>query len=85
MNRAVDFTVPHNTLVLAAADGTVTCVKDDSNVGSKSVILELFNFIAIMHQNDEYTMYDHLGSNSAKARAGQQVRAVQEIASVGMT
>ena len=42
--NAVDFTVPHNNPVLAAADGTVTCVKDDSNVGTKSAILELFQF-----------------------------------------
>ena len=31
--NAVDFIVPPNTSVLAAADGTVTYVKDDSNAG----------------------------------------------------
>ena len=30
-------------------------------------------------------MYDHLEHNSSKVRAGQQVRAVQEIARFGMT
>jgi murein DD-endopeptidase MepM/ murein hydrolase activator NlpD len=38
-----------------------------------------------MHQNDEYTMYDHLEHDSFKVRVGQQVRAGQEIARVGMT
>jgi hypothetical protein len=33
LRNAVDFIVPHKTSVLAAADGTVTHVKDDSNVG----------------------------------------------------
>ncbi len=33
IRNAVDFIVPQNSPVLAAADGTVTYVKDDSNVG----------------------------------------------------
>ena len=33
LRNAVDFVVPLNTPVLAVADGTVTYVKDDSNVG----------------------------------------------------
>ncbi len=44
LRNAIDFIVPHNTPFLASADGTVSYVKDDSKVGSKSVILELFQF-----------------------------------------
>ena len=86
LRNAVDFIVPTNTPVLAAADGTVTYVKDDSNVGGPDPSYWNYsNFVSIMHQNGEHTRYDHLGRNSAKVRAGQQVRAGQEIAWVGMT
>ena len=86
LRNAVDFIVPQNTPVLAAADGKVTYVKDDSNVGGLDPSYWNYtNFIAIMHQNGEYTRYDHLERNSAKVRAGQQVQAGQEIARVGMT
>jgi murein DD-endopeptidase MepM/ murein hydrolase activator NlpD len=86
LRNAVDFIAPQNTPVLASADGKVTYVKDDSNVGgSDPSYWNYSNFISIMHQNGEHTRYDHLGRNSAKVRTGQQVRAGQEIARVGMT
>ncbi len=80
LRNAVDFIVPQDIPVLAAADGTVTYVKDDSNVGSPDPSYWNYtNFIAIMHNNGEYTRDDHLERNSAKVRAGQ------EIAKVGLT
>ena len=86
LRNAVDFIVPQNTPVLAAADGLVTFVKDDSNVGgSDPSYWNYSNFISITHQNGENTRYDHLRFNSAKVRSGQQVLAGQEIARVGMT
>ncbi len=86
LRNAVDFIVPQNAPVLAAADGTVTYVKDDSNVGGPNPSYWNYtNFISVMHPNGEYTRYDHLGRNSAKERVGQQVQAGQEIAQVGMT
>ncbi len=76
LRNAIDFFAPQNTTVLAAADGKVTYVKDDSNVGgSDPSYWNYSNFISIMHQNGEHTRYDHLGRNSAKVMAGQQVRA----------
>src|SRR5687767_15988918 len=33
LRNAIDFIVPENTPVLAAADGIITYVKDDSNIG----------------------------------------------------
>jgi murein DD-endopeptidase MepM/ murein hydrolase activator NlpD len=86
LRNAIDFVVPRNTPVLAAADGMVTYVKDDSNVGGPDLSYWNYtNFISIVHQNGENTRYDHLEYNSSKVRAGQQVRAGQEIARVGMT
>jgi murein DD-endopeptidase MepM/ murein hydrolase activator NlpD len=86
LRNSVDFIVPQNTPVLASADGKVTYVKDDSNVGGPDPSYWNYtNFISIMHPNGEYTRYDHLKRNSAKVRAGQLVRAGQKIAQVGMT
>jgi murein DD-endopeptidase MepM/ murein hydrolase activator NlpD len=86
LRNAVDFVVPRDTPVLAAADGKVTYVKDDSNVGGPNPSYWNYtNFIAIMHQNGEYTRYDHLQRNCAKVRVGQQVKAGQQISNVGMT
>src|SRR4028119_489767 len=74
LRNAVDFIVPQNTPVLAAADGLVTFVKDDSNVGGPDPSYwHGTNFISIMHSSGEYTRYDRLAYHSSKVRAGQQV------------
>jgi murein DD-endopeptidase MepM/ murein hydrolase activator NlpD len=86
LRNTVDLIVPQNTPVLAAADGLVTFVQDDSNVGGPDPSYWNYtNFIAIMHSNGEYSRYDHLEYGSAKVRVDQQVHAGQEIAKVGMT
>jgi len=86
LRNAVNFIVPQNTQVIAAADGVVTYVKDDSNAGGADPSYwHSSNFISIMHSYWEYTRYDHLAYRSSKVRVGQQVQAGQEIAKVGMT
>ena len=61
LKNAIDFVAPENTIVLAAAEGTVTYVKDYSYIGGPSVnFWDYSNFISIKHQNEEYTRYDHL-------------------------
>ena len=86
LRNAVDLIASRYTPALAAADGKVIFVQDDSNVGGPSPLYWLYaNFITIMHPNGEYSRYDHLEPGSARVRVGQQVRAGQEIARVGMT
>jgi murein DD-endopeptidase MepM/ murein hydrolase activator NlpD len=86
LRNAIDLIVPKNTPVLAAGDGLVTYVEDDSNVGGPNPLYMIHtNFITIMHPNGEYSRYDHLEYRSSKVRLGQHVRACQEIARVGMT
>jgi murein DD-endopeptidase MepM/ murein hydrolase activator NlpD len=86
LRNAIDLIVPKNTPVLAAGDGLVTYVEDDSNVGGPNPLYMIHtNFITIMHSNGEYSRYDHLEYRSSKVRLGQRVRACQEIAKVGMT
>ena len=86
LRNAIDFIADEETPVLAAADGIVTFVKDDSNTGgSNPIYWSHTNFIVIMHSNGEYSRYDHLRYNSSRVKAGQHVRAGEEIARVGMT
>lgn len=86
LKHAIDFVVPQNTLVNAAADGIVTFVKDDSNVGGPGIEFWYFsNFIVIQHKNGEYSRYDHLAYKSSKVSVGQHVKSGQVIACVGMT
>jgi murein DD-endopeptidase MepM/ murein hydrolase activator NlpD len=86
LRNAIDLIVPKNTPVLAAGDGLVTCVEDESNIGGPDPVYMIHtNFITIKHSNGEYSRYDHLEYRSSKVTLGQQVRACQEIAKVGMT
>ena len=86
LRNAIDFIADVETPVLAAADGIVTFVKDDSNTGGSNPIYWSYtNFIVIMHSNGEYSRYYHLSYNSSRVIVGQHVRAGEEIARVGMT
>jgi murein DD-endopeptidase MepM/ murein hydrolase activator NlpD len=86
LKNAVDFIAEAGTPVLAAADGVVTFVKDDSYTGGPSIeYWQDSNFIVIQHANAEYSRYDHLAHKSAMVRAGQQVKAGEMIARVGTT
>jgi len=86
LRNAIDLIVPKNTPVLAAAEGIVTFVGDNSNIGGPDPFYMAYtNFITIMHSNGEYSRYDHLEYHSSKVRLGQHVHACKEIAKVGMT
>lgn len=86
LENAVDLIVPENTQVLAAAEGIVTYVRDESIIGGPSVAFwDYSNFILIKHLHGEYTRYDHLAPHSSKVTLGQQIVRGQEIAKVGMT
>jgi murein DD-endopeptidase MepM/ murein hydrolase activator NlpD len=84
--NAVDLLAPEETPVLAAADGIITFVNAGSVVGGPDILFwDYSNFIVIMHSNDEYSRYDHLAFGSSDVIVGQQVKAGQPIARIGMT
>lgn len=86
LRNAIDFIAPLGTAVLAAADGVVTYVKDNSNVGGPlPAFASESNFIVVMHQFGEYTRYDHLAHGSAKVQIGEYVPRGKRLADVGMT
>jgi murein DD-endopeptidase MepM/ murein hydrolase activator NlpD len=83
LRNTIDFIVPENTPVLAATDGIITFVKDDSTIGGPSPAYWNFsNFISIMHKNKESSRYDHLKFNSSNVKEGQKVKQGQKIAEV---
>ena len=47
LENAVDFVAPEKTTVLAAAPGTVTYVKDDSEIGGPSVNFWAFQILSL--------------------------------------
>ncbi len=77
---AVDFNMPVGTPVVAARDGIVADVKEDSNVGG---IGEYFsdkgNYIAIFHNDGSFAYYVHLKKNGAIVKVGDKVKAGQII------
>ena len=86
LRTAVDFVVAENTPVLAAAEGVVTYIQDDSNIGGPDASYWFYtNFITIRHSNGEYSRYDHLDYKSSTVKLNQKVSAGKVIAKVGMT
>ena len=86
LEYAVDLLAPNGTPVLAAADGVVTFVNTSSTLGGPDISYWNYsNFIVIMHENYEYTRYDHLEFGSSNVVVDQQVSAGEEIARTGMT
>jgi murein DD-endopeptidase MepM/ murein hydrolase activator NlpD len=86
LRNAIDLIVPKNTPVLAAADGMVTFVKDDSRIGGPDPSYWVYsNFVTIRHINAEYSRYDHLAHDSSIVRTGEYVHRGQVLAKVGLS
>lgn len=81
--HAVDFLIKPNTKILAIAEGMIHKVKDNSKVGGnnpKFGALKYQNYIAIKHDNREYSRYFHLAPNSSLVKEGEKVKKGQPIA-----
>jgi murein DD-endopeptidase MepM/ murein hydrolase activator NlpD len=83
---SIDFAVPLGTTVLAAANGKVTRVRDDSDRhGEDASFGHEANYISIKHENDEISEYLHLAKESAQVKVGDTVRAGDVIATTGLS
>ncbi len=83
---SIDYDAPEGTPIIAAKDGVVIRIKQDSDRGGDDPAFEDDgNFIEILHEHDEISEYEHLQCNSALVAVGDTVKAGQEIASVGNT
>ncbi len=83
---SIDFAVPVDTPVVAAADGLVTRVRDDSDqYGQERSFGPLVNYITIEHGDKELSEYLHLAKGSALVKPGDNVTVGQQIASTGLS
>lgn len=75
LHAGVDISAPSGTSIRAAGDGKVTAVRASSGYG---------NIIVIYHGDGISTKYAHMTRGSIAVSVGQQVKAGQHIAGVGM-
>lgn len=86
LSNAVDFITPEGTPVRAALDGTVVDVKQDSDRGGPDKSYEKDgNYIEIEHQNNEYSIYEHLQQDGSLVKVGDDVIEGQTIGYSGAT
>lgn len=83
---SVDFAIPLGTEVLAALDGKVTRVRDDSDKYSEDPASGPdVNYITLEHNNGELSEYLHLAKGSAVVNVGQTVRTGHILAKTGLS
>ena len=83
---AVDFVMPIGTPILAAREGRVVAVKEDSNRGGPSRAFEDDgNYVMVLHNDRTIAQYFHLTQNGAEVRLGQTVQRGQLLGYSGNT
>jgi len=83
---ALDFDLDEGTPVLAAREGVVIAVKDDSSEGGMSAAFAGDgNYVRVMHTDSTWAVYAHLRYHGAAVQAGQRVLAGQAIGFSGHT
>jgi murein DD-endopeptidase MepM/ murein hydrolase activator NlpD len=83
---AIDFNMKQGTEILAARDGVVIALKEDSDTGCKNPKCQsLANYVLIYHNDGSFGSYVHLKKNGVKAKEGDRVLAGEVIAYSGNT
>lgn len=83
---AIDWKMPEGTELRAARGGRVVRVKDDSNVGGRTIRFDPYNnFIIIRHEDGTLGHYCHLKKGGVKVSQGQMVQTGEAIALSGNT
>lgn len=83
---AIDFDMPTGTPVLAARDGRIVDIKQDSNRGGEGEQYEDDgNYVTILHDDATLGHYFHLHPNTVVVELGQQVLAGEMIGRAGNT
>ncbi len=86
LKYSIDYKAPEGTPIMAAFDGTIISVKQDSDQGGDDSLYENDgNYIEILHANNEISHYEHFIFKSAKVKTGDVVKTGQIIALVGNT
>jgi murein DD-endopeptidase MepM/ murein hydrolase activator NlpD len=83
---AVDFVMKRGTKILAARDGIVVRLKEDSNKGGWSKKnLSKANYVIVQHSDGTRSGYWHLQQNGVLVNIGDSVKVGQPIALSGKT
>ncbi len=83
---SIDFKMPEGTPVLAAREGVVVGIKDDSDIGGADKKFEWdANYILIRHSDGTLGHYVHLQKDGVRVKIGQTVVAGDVIALSGNT
>lgn len=86
LKHAVDFICREGTYILAAHDGRVVDVKQDSCMGGDEPSFDRYgNYVEIEHPNGEYSIYEHIAPGSCIVQVGAHVKKGQLIAACGRT
>lgn len=84
--NAVDWDVPEGTPVLAAREGRVVGVRDDSTFsGTDPKFKPLANYVIIKHADGTFADYHHLKTDSALVEVGDDIKVGQPIGLSGNT
>jgi murein DD-endopeptidase MepM/ murein hydrolase activator NlpD len=84
--HALDFEMPEGTEVVAAREGVVVDVKEDSNTGGLTdSFRDKGNYVLIYHRDGTFGSYFHLKQNGALVSAGQAVKRGEVIGLSGNT
>ena len=83
--NAIDFLVPEGTDVYAAADGKVTAVKDDSDIGGPDPEYWYKGNYSVIKHNGESTAYEHFRYKGIVVKVGNVVKQGQLIGYSGNT
>ncbi|OEK05047.1 M23 family metallopeptidase [Roseivirga misakiensis] len=84
--NALDFTMPEGETVVAAREGLVVQIREDSNRGCASDrCIQDSNFVRILHSDGTMAEYHHLQKNGALVSTGDVVKKGQAIAKSGAT
>lgn len=86
LKYAIDFPLKEGTKVLAAQDGVVIDIKDDSKRGGDNPkFLKDANYITIEHNEKEMTQYNHLAFHGSLVKVGDLVKKGERIGNSGNT
>jgi murein DD-endopeptidase MepM/ murein hydrolase activator NlpD len=86
LRHSIDFDMPKGSSVYAARGGVVVKTEERYDQGGPTDdMMELANYITVLHDDGSFANYSHLMQNGVKVEVGQQIRTGQVIGFSGNT
>jgi len=86
LKNSVDFICKEGTPIKASLSGVVVDVKQDSDIGGEYKSYDKSgNYIEIKHENEEFSIYEHIRKGGALVKVGDKVKTGQVIGYSGAT